>query len=151
MALEMLSISWNSIQARLALPHVRESFVAYQRTAFWLMRDPAGHRLVVLLPHDEPPELALAGGVNEQLPGLALTATEREQVRMLHFPAHGAKFAGSREITKCFAPSFFASACLEGEVLNTVTSAPIAFASFTAMCPNPPRPTMPTFLPFFVP
>ena len=33
------------------------------------------------------------------------------------------------------------------ERLRTVTSAPSAAASFTAMCPSPPRPITPTRLP----
>ena len=36
---------------------------------------------------------------------------------------------------------------LPGDVVKTTTRAPNALASFTAMCPSPPRPTTPTFCP----
>ena len=44
-----------------------------------------------------------------------------------------------------------ASSILSGEVVKTTVCAPNAWANFTPMCPSPPRPTMPTFLPFVTP
>lgn len=58
--------------------------------------------------------------------------------------ACAAKFPGLVLSTKSWAPSFLASRFLPGDVLNTVTRAPIARVSFTAMWPSPPSPTTPT-------
>src|SRR6185312_11891997 len=55
--------------------------------------------------------------------------------------------AASLEITVASAPRRFASLTLPWLRVNSATSAPIACASFTAMCPNPPSPITPTFLP----
>jgi hypothetical protein len=55
--------------------------------------------------------------------------------------------AGSLVTTTSWAPSRTASSALPGEVVSTTTRAPNALASFTAMCPKPPRPTTPTFCP----
>jgi hypothetical protein len=40
---------------------------------------------------------------------------------------------------------------LPGEVVKTTVCAPNACANFTPMCPNPPSPTTPTFLPLVTP
>ncbi len=53
-------------------------------------------------------------------------------------------------ISNPVAPSRRASASFAREVESIVTSAPIEAASFTAMCPRPPRPTTPTRSPFLV-
>eukprot|EP00659_Diplonema_papillatum_P003148 gene3147-biopygen3087 len=42
------------------------------------------------------------------------------------------------------APRELASSCLSLDRLSTVTRAPIAAASLTAMCPRPPMPMIPT-------
>src|SRR3954454_12924029 len=53
-----------------------------------------------------------------------------------------------REITTSSAPRRKASPFLLGELVKTTVCAPKACANFTPMWPNPPRPTIPTFLPF---
>ena len=53
----------------------------------------------------------------------------------------------SFDITTSWAPRRLASSILDGEVVSTTTCAPIAAASFTAICPSPPMPTTPTRLP----
>ena len=45
------------------------------------------------------------------------------------------------------APSFFASLAFFSDVVKTVTSEPIAFASFKAIWPSPPRPATATCFP----
>ena len=62
-------------------------------------------------------------------------------------PVSGSKFGGFVLSTKALAPSFVASRSLPGDLLKTVTCAPIARAIFTAMWPRPPIPTTPTRLP----
>ena len=57
----------------------------------------------------------------------------------------------SPSITTRLAPSALPGSTLSLSVVNTVTSAPIAIASFTAMWPSPPRPTMPTLSPALTP
>ena len=65
--------------------------------------------------------------------GVKSWLAETELIIKSNFLAKALKLSASFERTKCLAPSFFASASLFGEVLNTVTSAPMAFAIFTAM------------------
>ena len=55
--------------------------------------------------------------------------------------------SSSRDSTTSCAPNRFASPALPGEVVKSTTSAPKAFANFTAICPSPPSPTTPTFWP----
>src|SRR5271166_5803295 len=52
----------------------------------------------------------------------------------------------SRETTTSWAPNRRASSFLLGDVVKTTTWAPNARANFTPMWPNPPSPTIPTFL-----
>src|SRR6266516_3459305 len=65
----------------------------------------------------------------------------------LNLPRSASSAPGSFVATKCFAPSREASFSLSRDVLSTVTSAPIEAASFTAMCPRPPKPTTATWSP----
>ncbi|MCY1365918.1 hypothetical protein D9M69_527920 [compost metagenome] len=58
---------------------------------------------------------------------------------------------GSFDSSTFVAPSARASSALLAEVVITVTSAPSATASLTAMCPRPPRPTTATFDPLPTP
>ena len=56
-----------------------------------------------------------------------------------------ARSAPSSFVAMCvLAPRSFASCALASERLIVVTSAPIAAAIFTAMCPRPPTPTTAT-------
>ena len=59
--------------------------------------------------------------------------------------------AASREMTTSSAPSRSASSVLPGDVVKTTTCARSAWANFTPMCPSPPSPTTPTFLPLVTP
>ena len=76
----------------------------------------------------------------------ALRSCAAETVSMMRSkrPASFAVAAASEVSANSSAPRRVASACLDLEPLNTVTSAPIAAAIFTAMCPSPPRPSTPT-------
>ena len=55
--------------------------------------------------------------------------------------------SASFETTTSSAPSRLPSSTFDGDVVNSTVCAPNAWANFTPMCPSPPRPTMPTFLP----
>ena len=62
-------------------------------------------------------------------------------------PTCCAIWSASFDTTTSSAPSRLASAALLGDVVKSTVCAPMACDSFTPMCPSPPRPTMPTFLP----
>ncbi|MCY1367885.1 hypothetical protein D9M69_548370 [compost metagenome] len=58
---------------------------------------------------------------------------------------------GSVDSSTWLAPRARASSALAGDVVITVTSAPSATPSLTAMCPRPPRPTTARRVPWLTP
>jgi len=108
---------------------------------------------------------ALRGTEVEQFPGLGNAADRRARKRLASADQEAtaerrivsrtksnvpvARFIASvsdDSSTWC-APSTFASSALAAQCVSTLTSAPMALASFTPMCPRSPRPATAAFEP----
>jgi uncharacterized protein YbjQ (UPF0145 family) len=80
---------------------------------------------------------------------LAMGRMQAEAVSMIRWKRFRAARMASLSVERMTssAPSARASMVLLAEVVKTVTFAPSACANFTARCPRPPNPTMPTMVP----
>ncbi len=94
------------------------------------------------------PSMTMVPSRASRLTWLAISCVA-ETVLMIRSNCSAAAFMASASelIRKCRAPIRSASAFLRSEVDSTVTSAPRAAASLTAIWPRPPRPITATFDP----